>query len=179
MKNKIWLVGTVVILLGAIVGVSLIRYQPALASAPGHNLWFVTQPSPLAHVPRIIEQVSERQPCEYEILGWTDNRTLYYKANCAGEVEIRRYTTNSLTSTEATPVLPNTLQTTVISKQEVLNSVRAAGVRPKKYESVTRPLLLASAGYVSPTGKQVALVTQHLYGPQDVIIVDNVSEDGS
>ncbi len=177
MRQKKQIVGILSILFVTIIGVLVIRYQPALANAPGHKLWFATQPALLENVPRIIEQITERRTCEYEILGWTDNNTVYYKASCVGGVEFWRYVIDGTSSSEMVLTLPDNLQITVISRKYVLNSVRAVGVHPQKYEPITRPLLLASVGYISPAGERIAFVTQHLYGPQDVIIVNRVPGD--
>jgi hypothetical protein len=49
--------------------------------------------------------------------------------------------------------------------------VSASGVSPQETEAVTRSIVLASEGFMSADGKWVAFVSQHVYGPQDIVVI--------
>ncbi len=70
---------------------------------------------------------------------------------------------------------PPNLSSFAVSENTVLKMVRADGVKPETVEPETRPILLKSKGFVSPDGRWMAIVTQHIYGTQDVIILAEVN----
>ncbi|MCA9994278.1 MAG: hypothetical protein KDE56_00940 [Anaerolineales bacterium] len=149
----------------------LFAYRPALAAAPGYRMQLVTAPGFLGGFAKTFQNVLEMQPCAYELLGWDADNWLYYEALCGSEVQVWQYLPTQSAHHLQVPHSPNTLETAVMAKKEMLDIVRATGVRPKKYESVTRPLLLKSEGIISPNGQWTALIVQHVYGPQDVVLL--------
>ncbi len=153
-----------------IFAVGVLHYQPALSAAPGYEMLFVTKPGLLENSIRVWQRVTEQRPCEYRILGWSADNRLYYKAACGTETQVWEYTT-PYESPNPTASVPNGLIQNTLSKGNVLNLVRADGVRPREYEPVTRPLLLKSEGYLSHDGRWIAIVTQHIYGPQDIVVL--------
>ncbi len=145
------------------------RYQPALSAAPGYEMRFVTQPSFWDNPGRVWQRIAEQRPCDYQILGWTVDSSLYYQAICGTESRVWRYGPDRVHEQSASA--PSSLSRNTFSRTGVLDRVRADGVRPIEQEPVTRPLLLKSEGYVSPDGRWIAIVTQHLYGPQDIVVL--------
>lgn len=152
-----------------IFAVSVLRYQPALSAAPGYEMKFVTEPNLWNNPVRVWQRITEQRPCEYQILGWSPDNQLYYKAACGTQTQVWAYAPNRLYNPAAS--VPSQLNQETVSKGQVLDMVRADGVRPIEYESRTRPLYLKSEGYVSPNGRWIAIVTQHIYGPQDIVVL--------
>ncbi len=151
-----------------IFAVSALRYQPALSAAPGYEMKFVTEPNLWDNPVRVWQRITEQRPCEYQILGWSPDNQLYYKAICGTQTRVWAYAPNRLHNPAS---VPSQLNQETVSKGQVLDLVRADGVRPIEYESRTRPLYLKSEGYVSPNGRWIAIVTQHIYGPQDIVVL--------
>lgn len=158
---------TVALLL--ICAVSVLRYRPALSAAPGYEMKFVTAPNLWDNPVRVWQRFTEQRPCEYQILGWSPDNQLYYQATCGAQAQLWAYAPNRFHNPAAS--VPSQLHQATLSKGQVLDLVRADGVSPAEYEPVTRPLCLKSDGYVSPDGRWVAMVTQHVYGPQDIVVL--------
>jgi len=133
------------------------RYQPALVAGPGYRMQLVTNPGFLGGIIKASQNL-------------VDN-LLYYRATCGAEAQIWRYSPTQRGSHTQVSSSPASLSVSTIPKDAVLGMVRSGGVRPEAYESVTRPILLESRGVVSPDGRWTAVVTQHVYGTQDVIIL--------
>jgi hypothetical protein len=145
------------------------RYNPPLNAAPDFEMRLATQPAFLEGVVKMSHAVSERRPCEYNLLGWSEDNRLHYRADC-GDVAFWRYDPVSGRQERATAVVTG-LNQALVSEKDVLIMVRADGVRPKEYEPTTRPIYVRSQGYVSPDGQWTAVVTRHLYGPEDVVVL--------
>jgi hypothetical protein len=152
-----------------IFAVSVLHYRPALSAAPGYEMRFVTEPNLWGNPVRAWQRITEQRPCEYQMLGWSPDNQLYYQAACGTQTRAWAYAPNRLHNPAAS--VPSQLNQEAVSKGQVLDLVRADGVRPIEYESVTRPLLLKSEGYVSPDGCWIAIVTQHIYGLQDIVVL--------
>jgi hypothetical protein len=146
------------------------RYTPPLNAAPDYEMRVVTQPSFVDSVVKMSHAVSERRPCEYTLLGWSEDNRLHYQAEC-GDVAYWRYDPVSGRQERITAV-PAGLNQTLVSEKDVLAMVRADGVRPKEYEPTTRPIYVRSQGYVSPDGQWTGVITRHLYGPEDVVVLN-------
>ncbi|MCA9945240.1 MAG: hypothetical protein KC449_17265, partial [Anaerolineales bacterium] len=61
-----------------------------------------------------------------------------------------------------------------ILHEDALQMVRADGVRPVKYEAVTREILLVGDGLTSPDGQWTAIISQHIYAPQDILLIKKI-----
>lgn len=172
--NKLLRVWLLMVICGTIAFPLIFRYQPALVAAPGYRMQIVTDPGFFGGIIKASQNLVEQTPCEYELLGWSTDNRLYYRAICGAETQIWRYspTTQPGSHTQVS-TSPTNLSTSTISENTVLEMVRADDVKPEKYESVTRPILLESRGVVSPDGRWTAVVTRHVYGTQDVIILTN------
>jgi hypothetical protein len=146
------------------------RYRPALSAAQGQRAIVVTQPGPLAGVVKAAQVAADERPCTYELLGW-QGQTLYYRATCAGESALMAFAP----AAEALPApvegLPLAWEHVTLSESAALDLVRARSVRPTRYEAMTRPLLLTGDALASADGRWTALVSQHIYGPQDVLVI--------
>jgi hypothetical protein len=172
-SNKLLRVWLLLVMFATIAFPLFFRYQPALVAAPGGRMQWVTNPGFFGGIIKASQNLVERTPCEYELLGWSTDNRLYYRAICSAETQIWQYSPIQSGSPMQASSSPANLGMSAVSENTVLEMVRAEGVRPEAYESVTRPLLLKSGGVVSPDGQWTAVVTQHVYGTQDVIILTN------
>ncbi len=149
----------------------LYRYQPAVLAASGHELILVTAPGSFCEdVRRRAEVYWEIQPCEYELIGWDEDETLFYRERCKGAPE-RLWAYNPDARTGPAPVTKtsDTLYP-IVSLPQAIDFVRADVYPPSAEESV-RQLSFPRPWSVSPTGRWVAAVSRHIYGPEDVVIV--------
>jgi hypothetical protein len=147
------------------------RYAPPVSAAPGYTMYVVTQPGVLEGIVKMSQVTTEKRPCEYRLLGWDGKSRFYYQATCGTQVQFWRYGMTPALRNEQVSEVPADLAQRALSKQAVLEMVRADSVRPAKYESATRPLYVRSEGYVSPNGRWTAVVTRHIYGPEDIVIL--------
>lgn len=147
------------------------RYAPPVSAAPGYKMYVATQPDILGGIVKRSQVITEKRPCEYRLLGWDENSQLYYQATCDIEIQFWRYSITPAVRNEQVSNVPADLAQVMISKQTVLTMVRADSVRPAQYESTTRPLHVQSEGCMSPDGRWTAVVTRHIYGPEDVVIL--------
>ena len=159
------LIGLLVVLL-----TGLFRYQPALSAAPGYTMQLVTAPDLFGGFIKTIQTGLEQRSCQYMIVGWSKDDALYYQATCNSQTQFWRFAPQSGASGQVAD-LPDRISYGSIPASEVLKMVRADGISPERYESVTRPLLLKSSGYVSDDGHWTAIITQHVYGPQDIVVL--------
>lgn len=168
---RVWLL----LIIFAIVAFPFIyRYQPALSAAPGYRMQIVTVPGFFGGIIKASQNLMEQTPCKYELLGWSTDNQLYYRAICGAETQVWQYSPTQPSSHTQVSSSPTNLSASTISENTVLEMIRADGVKPEKYESVTRPILLKSKGVVSPDGRWTAIVTQHVYGTQDVVVLTDV-----
>ncbi len=147
------------------------RYQPAVLAAPGHDLILVTAPDSFCgQVRRQSESWWEIRRCEYELIGWDEDETLFYREQCDELPEqLWAYNPNRRTSPEPVEALPETLYPQV-SDPNAIDYVWADAYPPSAEESV-RAISFPRPWVISPTGRWVAAVARHVYGPEDVIIV--------
>ncbi len=145
----------------------VLRYQPALTAAPGYHLDLVTEPGFFGGTVKAAQSIAELEPCAYTPLFWDSDNRLYYQAICEGTTQLWQYNPTSHFLQPVSMIPPN-LSTTTISKNIVKTMVQnnSAGV----------DLSLKSNGYVSPNGQWVALVSQHVYGPQDVLVARKLND---
>lgn len=172
-SNKLLRVWFLLVMFATIAFPLFFRYKPALVAAPGVRMQWVTNPGFLGGIIKASQNTVERTPCEYELLGWSADNWLYYRTTCSAETQIWQYAPIQSGSPIQVSSGPANLGRSAVSENGVLEMVRAEGVRPAAYESATRPLLLESGGIVSPDGQWTAVVTQHVYGTQDVIVLAN------
>ena len=165
---RIWLL---LVILTIVIFPFVLRYRPALTSAPGYEMQVVTDPGFFGGIVKASQNLVEHTPCDYQLIGWSADNQLYYEAMCRTRAQVWRYSPTQPSRHTQISSRPKELGGYEMPKERLLGMVRADGVRPREYESVTRPILLGSSGLVSPDGHWVALVTQHVYGTQDVIVL--------
>jgi len=167
-RLRVWLL---LILCGVVAFPALFHYHPALVAGPGYGLQLATDPGFPGGVIKASQNFVERTPCEYELLGWSADQSLYYRAHCAAETRLWRYSPTRGGSQVQVSNNPAELSSAAVGKNTVLDMVRADGVRPATAEASLRSILLHSQGVASPDGRWVAVVTQHVYGTQDVVVL--------
>ncbi|MBN1486893.1 MAG: hypothetical protein JW981_04575, partial [Anaerolineae bacterium] len=150
-----------------------LRYQPALVAAPEYKMQLVTNPGFLGGTIKASQNLVERTPCTYELIGWSIDNQLYYRANCNTETQLWQYAPLQSRNHTQVSIIPPDLSVITVSKNTVSEMMRAKGIRPAQYEPQTRRMLVKSTGIVSIDGQWTAVVTQHLYGTQDVVVLSH------
>jgi hypothetical protein len=146
------------------------RYQPGLSAAPGLEEIWVTETHLPAGYLKTVQTILEYQPCTYELLGWKGD-SLFYQSQCRENIRFWQYTANQSNHAEEITAVPLNLIQTTVSHDDALQMVRADGVRPVDKEFVTRRVLLEGDGLASPNGLWTAVIVQHLYAPQDILLL--------
>ncbi len=165
---SVWLL----LIICAIVAFPLVyHYHPALVAAPGYRMNLVTMPGFFGGIVKESQNLTDQIACEYELLGWSTDNQLYYQATCDGEAQVWQYSPNQPSSHTQVSSNPTSLSISTISEDTVLEMVRAGHVKPEKYEPATRRIHLKSKGIVSHDGDWIAIIAQHVYGTQDVIVL--------
>lgn len=147
------------------------RYQPGLQPAPGYEMTELTQPgNAVAGFVKSVQSFVDYKPCDYTLLGWSDENTLYYEAECKHTLETWEFNTGIDAEPQRTDAVPSTLFLDGLAREDALNTVFAEGVRPASAEPPTRELYL-SEQIVSPDGRWLAIVAERVYGPEDVLLL--------
>jgi len=150
----------------------LFRYQPAVVAAPGVVLHVATQPGWLGGLKKMEQDLADQIPSTYTLLGWSADGVLYYRETDTATQTTRAWAyapgkgARPQLVTAPTGIVP----TAVIPREALLELVRARAW-PSSAEPSTRPLLIRADGLASPDGRWAAVVTKHIYGPEDVIVV--------
>jgi len=168
----------VLTLLAILVFPWFFHYDAAVVAAPGYALRWPTQPGWLEGVVKRTQITTEHRPCTYTLLGWSTGPVLYYQAAC-GNAAIQTWAYNPNTPANAMPVTsaPAQLSVDTRSHSQVLELVRSPSIYPPEAEPSTRSISVRDNGLASPDGRWVALVSRHVYGPEDVIVVSSASID--
>lgn len=158
----------VLLLLAALI-FSFLRYQPALRAAPGYTVHHVTNPGWLNGRFKSIQAITEQVPCTYTLLGWQEDKALYYQSTCASAAQTWRYTLNT-TRAEKITTAPDDLYAVSVPVSTIADGL-LANVSPPELATVSRQTFIAGAPLVSKNGRYTALVSRHVYGPRDVLIL--------
>jgi hypothetical protein len=156
----------------ALSGPLVAWYTPALSAIDPSKTLHVTNATGVTGLLMLRHRLGERTPCTYTLISWREPTLLEYSAHCAGRDETRLFDTQSR-RTQATSWAANGdhgLSARRMPFGDALELVRAP-VSSAEHEFPTRRIMLKGDGLLSPEGRWVALITQHIYGPQDVIIV--------
>lgn len=150
-------------------------FGAALNPAEGVSLEVVTRHDTLEAVGRAFGMLSETRPCAYELLGWGDDGSLYFRSDCrrAGEGWWQAIpgSVDGAQPIRAEDV-PDELLREEVPPEDVLAMVRVEAVQPSEAEPSVRRLYLAEQPALrSPDGRAIAAVSQFGYGPQDVILL--------
>ena len=151
-------------------------YRPALGPASGFEVQWVTRPDFVEGIVKSFDRLVEVQPCQYRVLGWDAENKLYYTEICVAHNQLVSQAwkydpaqpQSQAVVSSMPPMRPNMSR---LPRQNVLDAVRAYGVRPVSAEFSVRQLYLKGGGEISPDGKWLVIISQHLYGPQDVLVL--------
>lgn len=171
-SNKLFLIWGIILVASIIAFPLIFRYHPALEAAPGYNMQLVTDPGFGKGVVKASQSLVEITPCTYELLGWNADNWLYYQQTCDTKRETWKYSPRQSNSHTQT-LLQTSLNSETVSKNTALDMVRAYGVKPESAEPSTRSISLISEGFASPDNHWTAIVSQHIYGAQDIVILTN------
>ncbi|GJM42548.1 MAG: hypothetical protein DHS20C20_28300 [Ardenticatenaceae bacterium] len=146
-----------------------LRYHPALLAAPGFTLHNITEPGWLNGRVKSVQAIAEITPCTYTLLGWQDETHFYYEAECGQRSQLWRYTiaTEQLEKATATP---NDLYAEAVPAENVTEAV-LANVYPRELATVSREVFIEGDVFPSLDGRFTALISRHIYGPQDVLLI--------
>jgi len=177
-KGRLARICALLIALSVIALPWLLPYEPALDPAPGVTMQVVTQPrNPVESFVKMAYVLSEDVPCEYDLLGWSAENQLYYRRQCGVAEDIwfvhpdradAPVPMNGL-SNDIRPK-PSPLRQEEALREQVLEMVRADGYKASDERSY-REIMLREGSLRSPDGQWIAAITQHIYGPQDVVLI--------
>jgi len=154
----------------------LMRYQPAVEAAPGVELRVVEPPRFLESPVKACQVAAEVRDCQYEPLGWAGARTLVYRKWCGGHYTMDGWQPGApavpLTyDPDTDTIAPFEGNVDALSRESCSRSIcvhpglaevyPGGGYFPGQYET---PL-------VSPDGRWVAFTAEHVYGPEDLLIL--------
>ncbi|MCL5952426.1 MAG: hypothetical protein M1132_12030 [Chloroflexi bacterium] len=163
----------VLALLAILVFPWIYEYQPGLVAAPGYAMRVPTHPGFMGGVVKRAQDGAEQVPCKYELLGWDVTNILFYQATCGNDPAVTWFydPRGAIDDPHVTPRAPGGLARDEMLSYEVLDRVRASGVWPPDAEPGVRSIQLRQGSLRSPDGQWVALISRHVYGPEDVVIV--------
>ncbi len=159
-----WMRALLVAGLAAIIAFPfLYRYQPAVIAAPGHELRLATAPHSFCqHLRRQSHIFWEIRRCEYKIVGWDEEGTLFYDAACGHTpAQLWAYAPDSGSPPAPVAHPPQPLSPATPFPGAV-DFVRADVYPPAAEESV-RALALRQPWALSPDGRWAATVARHIY----------------
>jgi hypothetical protein len=183
-RGRFWILALA--LAATIAAPGLLAYQPAVKAAPGWTLRMVEPPGPLEGFVRTCQAAAEVPgECQYEPLGWADEETLVYRKWCGGHFVVGRENAPS----EWDPGIPGILLAYSVTTGDVApfegdpTSLHHQTCDPNR--CVQPGLALAPgfpppgyfAGYfgdplLSPDGRRVAFTARHVYGPEDLLVIE-------
>jgi hypothetical protein len=154
------------------------HYQPAVVAAPGYAMYWPTQPAGAWDaITKSYQSFVETRTCEYTVLGWSAEGTLYYKETCEdGGPRTWSYAPGSKSEASAVETSPPNLFQQTVPRRAILDWVRVPQVRPADAEPSVRRLKVRVDGLASPDGGRVAVVVRHLYGPEDVLVLESETD---
>jgi hypothetical protein len=168
-KSRAGWLGRTALLVGllAIVALPVVyRYEPAVQVEPTYAAQVITQPRGLAGVVKRMRAGAEVRACEYTLLGWSASQeALYGEQLCGAKSHLWSYTPlfdDHLREVQTVP--PDVVQDVVT--RTALEGVKSTIPQDKSLSlAVQKPIL------ISPEGEWHALVAQHIYGPEDVVVI--------
>ncbi len=151
-------------------------YQPAVLAADEYEMDWLTQPGLLDGVAKRAASLNETRPCSYQLLGWSEEGVLYYEAICqANELTFWAYTPGQ--AAERVDAIPIILNRDVVSTSDAVDWVYASSVRPASAEPMARELAIRHhEALLSGDGRYLALISRHIYGPEDVLVIQKIAQ---
>ncbi len=183
-RGRFWLLALA--LAATVAAPGLLAYQPAVRAAPGWTLRMVEPPGPLEGVVRTCQAAAEVPgECQYEPLGWADEETLVYRKWCGGHFVVDRENVRS----EWDPGVPGIPLSYSVATGEVApfegdpTSLHRQTCDPNR---CVQPGLALAPGFpppgyfaghfgdplLSPDGRRVAFTARHVYGPEDLLVLE-------
>ncbi len=157
----------------------LMRYRPAVQAAHSVELHIVEQPGLLAGTVKRCQAAAEICECQYEPLGWAAEQTLVYRKWCDADYQMNgQYLGDPqppqayhLDTDEISPFDGDldTLSRESCPLSKCVSPALAAeqafprGYLPGQYEDAL----------VSPNGRWVAFTAEHIYGPEDLLVISH------
>ena len=153
-----------------------VRYRPAAEPTPGVEMRMVEPPGFLESPVRACQAAAEMMGCQYEVLGWADERTLVYRRWCGGYHDVEGWHPGTpgeplaydLETGTVTPFgggLEGLFQERCLASHCVIPALQelhpGRHYLPGRYDAPT----------LSPDGRWVAFVAQHIYGPEDLLVL--------
>jgi hypothetical protein len=178
--KKVVFIGVPIILITCtLLGlIAFAHYQPTVVAAPGYDMDWPTQPADAgAAIIKSSQSFVETRTCEYTVLGWGSEGTLYYQETCEdGDPQTWSYAPGSESEPSAVEASPPDLFQQTVPRRAILDWVRVQRVRPADAEPSVRGLAVRVYGLASPDGRRVAVVVRHIYGPEDVLVLESAPE---
>lgn len=183
-RRQVWRRGRFCVLLAAFAAVLtfpfLMRYKPAVQAAPGVELRLVEQPGLIEGAVRSCRAAAEISGCQYEPLGWADAQTLVYRKWCGGHYD---ETGVWYPGSPGAPLLYD-----VRTGKGGVSLVDRAPWHEICDPAVCVSPMLAGGEYfppphylpghfkdavISPDGRWVAFTAEHIYGPEDLLVISS------
>ncbi|MDW7991467.1 MAG: hypothetical protein RMK65_04865 [Anaerolineae bacterium] len=164
----------------------LVRYEPAVRAAPGRTLRMVEPPGLLEGFVQACQAIAEiRGECQYEPLGWADEETLVYRKWCGGRfiVDLASTTSRWDPGTPSSPLAYFATTGQVAPFEGDVASLHRRACDPSRCVTpgLATPKGFSAPGYfsghfgeplLSPSGHRVAFTARHIYGPEDLLVLE-------
>jgi len=177
---KVVIAGVAAVLLTCVLAglIAFARYQPAVVAAPGYDMHWPTRPTGArAAIVKSYQRFVETRTCEYTVLGWSAEGTLYYQDTSEdGDPQTWSYAPGSESEPWAVEASPPDLSQQIVPRRAILEWVRVPRVRPADAEPSVRGLAVRVDGLASSSGRRVAVVVRHIYGPEDVLVLESEAD---
>jgi len=177
---KVVIIGVAAVLITCVLAgaIAFAHYQPAVVAAPGYDMYWPTQPAGArAAITKSYQSFVETRTCEYTVLGWSAEGTLYYQETCEdGDPQTWSYAPASESEPSAVEASTPDLFQQTVPRRTILDWVRVPQVRPADAEPSVRGLAVRVDGLASPEGHRVAVVVRHIYGPEDVLVLESEAD---
>jgi len=183
-RGRVWQHGRFYVLLAACASVLafpfLMRYRPAVQSTPGVELRLVDEPGLLEGVVKSCQATAEVPGCQYEPLGWADAQTLIYRKWCGSHYNKMGIwhpgdpQPPQAYHLDTDETLPFDGDVDALSQETCARSdcVLPALAARKQFEQGYYPGEYGDA-FVSPDGRWVAFTAEHIYGPEDLLVISS------
>lgn len=170
--KRFWLIAFYLIILAAFVflGNILADYHPGIVFNDNTKYYLADPPQGLDRIQKSMFAQTEWKDTYYEIIGWENDITLIFK-----KWHKRKYNENihewEMVGEGETLVYPIGSKPRLVDSQwEITNQFcefkDCVGPYVKDGWNITPKKV-----YMSPDGKKLAFITEHIYGPQDIIVV--------
>lgn len=185
-RGEAWRRGRFYVLLVALISVSafpfVMRYQPVVRPAADARMHVVEKPALLAGAVKSCQAAAEVQTYIYEPLGWADAETLVYRKWFGGHYDQEgtwqpgeaespkayRLDTQSVSSFDGSveALWRETCPPAVCVRPALAPRERhEQGYHPGQYDEAV----------ISPDGHWVAFTAEHIYGPEDLLVISSGS----